>query len=189
MDKVRLVSSGTEAVMTALRLARGYTGRDKIIKFHGGYHGHSDSLLVSAGSGLLTAGQASSAGVPQALARNTIVAPYNDVASFEKIMNAMGNEIAAVVEPVAETWLGTGSLKFLKALRAHQGKGALLILRSQWLSSGATTYGEQIGIKPDLTCLEKSSGWHAHRCSWRQQEGHGLPRSLGQGLPSGNLEW
>jgi glutamate-1-semialdehyde 2,1-aminomutase len=163
MEKVRLVSSGTEAVMTALRLARGYTGRDKIIKFNGGYHGHSDSLLVSAGSGLLTAGQASSAGVPQALAKNTIVAPYNDVAAFEKIMNAIGDEIAAVVvEPVAGNMgLVPGSLPFLKALRKHtKAKGALLIFDEviSGFRLGPTTYGEQVGIKPDLTCLGKIIG-------------------------------
>src|SRR3977135_4706013 len=102
LDMVRLVSSGTEATMTALRLARGYTGRPKIIKFEGCYHGHGDSLLVKAGSGALTFGQPSSAGVPPAIAGETLVLPYNDLDAVESAFRVDGKRIACIiVEPVA----------------------------------------------------------------------------------------
>ncbi len=101
-DMVRLVNSGTEAVMTALRLARGYTGRSKILKFDGGYHGHSDQLLVAAGSGLLTSGNPTSAGITEGVAKDVLVAPYNNLNAVEKIMQEYGNDIAAIiVEPIA----------------------------------------------------------------------------------------
>src|SRR6185436_16855178 len=101
MQMVRLVSSGTEATMSALRLARGFTGRSKIVKFEGCYHGHGDSLLVKAGSGALTFGQPSSAGVPPAIANETIVAPYNDISALEAAFRAEGSHIACIiVEPI-----------------------------------------------------------------------------------------
>ena len=102
IDLIRMTNSGTEATMTAIRLARGYTGRDKIIKFEGCYHGHSDSLLVKAGSGLLTFGEPTSKGVPEDFAKHTIVLPYNDVDALEQCFEKFGQEIAGViVEPVA----------------------------------------------------------------------------------------
>src|SRR5690606_16883411 len=102
MELVRMVSSGTEATMTALRLARGYTGRDKIVKFEGCYHGHADSLLVKAGSGALTLGVPSSPGVPAAVAEHTINLPYNDLDAVEQTFARLGDQIAAIiVEPVA----------------------------------------------------------------------------------------
>src|SRR6185503_17665713 len=102
LEQVRLVSSGTEATMSAIRLARGFTGRPKIVKFEGCYHGHADALLVKAGSGALTLGQPSSAGVPAETALHTVVLPYNDELALERAFEAAGNEIAAViVEPVA----------------------------------------------------------------------------------------
>src|SRR5262249_3583072 len=102
IERVRLTSSGTEAAMSAIRLARGFTGRDRIVKFEGCYHGHSDSLLVKAGSGLATFGTPDSAGVPSDFARNTIVVPYNDEAALKKIFEEQGSEIACVIiEPVA----------------------------------------------------------------------------------------
>jgi glutamate-1-semialdehyde 2,1-aminomutase len=102
IEKVRLVSSGTEATMSAIRLARGFTGRDQIVKFEGCYHGHSDSLLVKAGSGLATLGTPDSAGVPADFARHTIVAPFNDEAALQRIFAAQGGDIAGVIiEPVA----------------------------------------------------------------------------------------
>ena len=102
IEKVRFVSSGTEATMSAIRLARGFTGRDKIIKFEGCYHGHSDSLLVKAGSGALTFGVPSSPGVPKALADHTITLNYNDSAQVEEVFASIGEQIACViVEPVA----------------------------------------------------------------------------------------
>ena len=102
LELVRLVSSGTEATMSALRLARGYTGRSRIVKFEGCYHGHGDSLLVKAGSGALTFGQPSSAGVPPAIANETLVLPYNDLDAVEAAFRAQGDDIACViVEPIA----------------------------------------------------------------------------------------
>ena len=107
MDMVRLVSSGTEATMSAIRLARGYTGRDLLVKFEGCYHGHSDSLLVKAGSGLLTFGNPSSGGVPADVAKHTLVLDYNDAAQVEQAFAAHGDKIAAViVEPIIiQHWL------------------------------------------------------------------------------------
>jgi glutamate-1-semialdehyde 2,1-aminomutase len=162
-DQVRCVNSGTEAVMTAIRLARGATGRDKILKFDGCYHGHSDSMLVSAGSGLLTGGLSSSAGVPAAVANDTLVAPYNDVEAVKEIMAAHGDTIAAIiVEPVAANMglvlPNPGFLETLRELtRAH---GALLIFDEviTGFRFGPTTYGALCGIEPDLTCLGKIIG-------------------------------
>ena len=102
MDMIRFVNSGTEAVMTALRLSRGYTGKDKIIKFAGGFHGHPDSTLIKSGSNLLSSGQASSAGISQKVASDVFIANYNDINSVEKILNEHGHEIASIIiEPLA----------------------------------------------------------------------------------------
>lgn len=163
MDKVRLVSSGTEATMTALRLARGVTGRNKIVKFDGCYHGHSDSLLVAAGSGLLTGGISSSAGVSSSVANDTIVVPYNDEAAICEIFAARGKEIAAViVEPVAGNMgLVEPPLSFLQALRdVTSDLGSLLIFDEviTGFRFGPASYGTLIGIDPDLTCLGKVIG-------------------------------
>ncbi|MCX8519460.1 MAG: aminotransferase class III-fold pyridoxal phosphate-dependent enzyme, partial [Methylophilaceae bacterium] len=121
IEQVRLVSSGTEATMSAIRLARGYTGRDKIVKFEGCYHGHADSLLVKAGSGLLTLGTPSSAGVPKGIAALTLTIEYNNVPNVHALFDAMGDEIAAViVEPIAGNMnLILPSPEFLHALRAR----------------------------------------------------------------------
>ena len=130
MDKVRLVNSGTEAVMSAIRVARGYTGRDKIIKFRGNYHGHSDGLLVTAGSGLLTESTPDSAGVPAGYTKTTLLADYNDAESVEALFAANKGEIAAViVEPVSAN-MGVvppkeGFLEFLRKIT--KDNGALLI--------------------------------------------------------------
>src|SRR5579884_3951518 len=130
IEKVRLVSSGTEAVMSAVRLARGYTGRAKIVKFEGGYHGHSDSLLARAGSGVVTLGLPDSAGVPESLTRDTIVLPYNAVDLVRDAIRAQGKELAAVlVEPVAGN-MGVVPPRagFLEMLREETSRaGALLI--------------------------------------------------------------
>ena len=163
MDKVRLVSSGTEATMTALRLARGVTGRSKIVKFDGCYHGHSDSLLVAAGSGLLTGGISSSAGVSSNVADDTIVAPYNDEAVIREIFAARGEEIAAViVEPVAGNMgLVEPPLSFLETLRElTTASGAVLIFDEviTGFRFGPTSYGALCDISPDLTCLGKVIG-------------------------------
>jgi glutamate-1-semialdehyde 2,1-aminomutase len=163
VEKVRLVSSGTEAVMTALRLARGATGRDGIVKFDGCYHGHSDAMLVSAGSGLLTGGLASSAGVPAAVAADVFVVPYNDLDAVGRLFRQCGDRIAAViVEPVAGNMgLVPPADGFLSGLRAvTRDRGALLI-HDEVITGfrfGPTTYGNLCGVVPDLVCLGKIIG-------------------------------
>ena len=163
MEMVRLVSSGTEATMTAIRLARGFTGRSRIIKFEGCYHGHSDGLLVKAGSGALTFGQPSSSGVPAEIAALTTVLDYNDVAGLERTFAAMGSEIAAViVEPVAGNMnLILPKREFLDALRALCTKhGAVLILDEVMTGFRVSLQGAHghYSIKPDLVTLGKVMG-------------------------------
>ncbi|CAG9934210.1 glutamate-1-semialdehyde 2,1-aminomutase [Candidatus Nitrotoga arctica] len=163
IEMVRLVSSGTEATMTAIRLARGFTGRSRIIKFEGCYHGHSDGLLVKAGSGALTFGQPSSSGVPAEIAALTTVLDYNDVAGLERTFAAIGNEIAAViVEPVAGNMnLIIPKREFLDALRALCTKhGAVFILDEVMTGFRVSLQGAQghYGIKPDLVTLGKVMG-------------------------------
>ncbi len=160
---VRLMSSGTEAVMTAIRLARGYTERSKILKFSGCYHGHSDSMLVSAGSGLLTGGIASSAGVPTALAQETLVAPYNDLKTVEALIATYGRQLAAIiVEPLAGNMgLVKPAPGFLAGLRAMTGDCGALLIFDEVITGfrlAPTTYGALCGITPDLSCLGKIIG-------------------------------
>ncbi len=162
-EKVRLVNSGTEATMTALRLAKGYTNRSKIVKFDGCYHGHSDSLLVSAGSGLLTGAIHSSAGISDNIIKDTFVAPYNNLDAVELIFKNHPTEIAAIiVEPVAGNM---GLVKpvenFLEGLRhVSQKYGACLIFDEviTGFRFGPTTYGSLCNITPDITCLGKIIG-------------------------------
>ena len=163
VDMVRLVSSGTEAVMTALRLARGFTDRLKIVKFDGCYHGHADYLLVKAGSGLLTGGLTSSAGVSPAAAAEVLVAPFNDIEAVRRIADREGPQIAAfIVEPVAGNMgLVPPAPGFLETLRqAADDCGALLIFDEviTGFRLGPTTYGTIAGIRPDLTTLGKIIG-------------------------------
>ena len=163
MDQVRLVSSGTEAVMTALRIARGATGRKMILKFAGCYHGHSDSLLVSAGSGLLTRGAASSAGVSEAVAADTLVAPYNDLDAVGELIDVYGGDLAAIiVEPIAGNMgLTPPAAGFLAGLRKLADKSGAALIFDEVITGfrlGPTTYGEIAGVVPDLTCLGKIIG-------------------------------
>ena len=163
MEMLRMVNSGTEATMSALRLARGYTGREKILKFIGCYHGHSDSLLVSAGSGMATFGVPSSPGVTKGTAADTITIPYNDEEAFKEIMEKCGDELAAViVEPVAGN-MGCippkqGYLRLLRKLTEEHG--TLLIFDEVMCGFRASLGGAQAayGIVPDLTCLGKIIG-------------------------------
>jgi glutamate-1-semialdehyde 2,1-aminomutase len=163
IEKVRFVSSGTEAAMSAIRLARGFTGRDKIIKFAGCYHGHSDSMLVQAGSAATTLGVPSSPGVPAGCTNDTIVVEFNDLASVDAAFAAHADQIAAIiVEPVVGN-MGTvlPRDRFLHQLldRAHQN-GALLIL-DEVITGFRVTYGgaqEYFGVRPDLTVLGKIVG-------------------------------
>jgi glutamate-1-semialdehyde 2,1-aminomutase len=163
IEQVRLVSSGTEATMSALRLARGATGRDKIVKFEGCYHGHADSLLVKAGSGLLTFGNPTSAGVPEDFVKHTLVLDYNDVGQIEEAFGNFGSEIACViVEPVAGNMnLIKATPEFLQALRELCTRhGALLIFDEVMCGFRVGLGGAQAlyGIKPDLTALGKVIG-------------------------------
>jgi len=163
IEKVRLVSSGTEATMSAIRLARGYTGRDLLIKFEGCYHGHADSLLVKAGSGLLTFGAPSSAGVPADTSRHTLVLDYNDIDQVNRVFAERGAEIACViVEAVAGNMnLIKPRAGFLEALRANCTQhGAVLIFDEVMTGFRVGLSGVQglTNIKPDLTTLGKVIG-------------------------------
>jgi glutamate-1-semialdehyde 2,1-aminomutase len=163
VEMVRLVSSGTEATMSAIRLARGFTGRDAILKFEGCYHGHADSLLVKAGSGLLTFGNPSSGGVPADFAKHTIVLDYNDLQQVEDVFKARGNEIAAIiVEPVAGNMnLIKPAPGFLEGLRRICTEyGTVLIFDEVMTGFRVGPQGVQglYGITPDLTTLGKVIG-------------------------------
>uniref|UniRef100_UPI004047E010 glutamate-1-semialdehyde 2,1-aminomutase n=1 Tax=Polynucleobacter sp. TaxID=2029855 RepID=UPI004047E010 len=168
VEQVRMVSSGTEATMSALRLARGFTGRDLIIKFEGCYHGHADSLLVKAGSGLLTFADStqnapSSGGVPHDLVKHTLVLPYNDVAAIEEVFKQQGDEVAAVIiEPIAGNMnLIQPSKEFLSTIRDLTHKhGSVLIYDEVMTGFRVALGGAQSlqGITPDLTCLGKVMG-------------------------------
>ncbi|MEQ9888773.1 glutamate-1-semialdehyde 2,1-aminomutase [Pectobacterium zantedeschiae] len=163
MDMVRMVNSGTEATMSAIRLARGYTGRDKIIKFEGCYHGHADCLLVKAGSGALTLGQPNSPGVPADFARHTLTCVYNDLSSVRAAFEQYPDEIAAIiVEPVAGNMNCVPPLPdFLPGLRALCDEfGALFIIDEVMTGFRVALAGAQshYGVVPDLTCLGKIIG-------------------------------
>jgi glutamate-1-semialdehyde 2,1-aminomutase len=160
---VRLVSSGTEAVMTALRLARGYTKRAKVLKFDGCYHGHADTMLVAAGSGLLTGGFASSAGVSDSVASDVFVAPYNGIEAVRSIVKEHGKELAAViVEPLAGNMgLVPPEPGFLEELRRLTSECGAVLIFDEVISGfrlGFGTFGASHKIKPDLICLGKIIG-------------------------------
>ena len=163
IEKVRMVSSGTEATMSAIRLARGFTGRDKIVKFEGCYHGHADSLLVKAGSGALTLGVPTSPGVPAELAAHTLTLEYNNIEPADELFKKLGREIACViVEPVAGNMNCVPPVAgFLQGLRALcDAHGALLIFDEVMTGFRVGLHGAQglYGIKPDLTTLGKVIG-------------------------------
>ena len=163
IERLRMVSSGTEATMSAIRLARGHTGRDKIVTFEGCYHGHSDSLLIKAGSGALTLGVPSSPGVPAELAAHTITLPFNDADAIGQAFDELGNEIACViVEPIAGNMnMVPPAPGFLEALQdACSASGALLIFDEVMTGFRVAKGGAQslFGIEPDLTTLGKVVG-------------------------------
>jgi len=163
IDRVRMVNSGTEATMSAIRLARAYTGRTKIIKFEGCYHGHADAFLLKAGSGLLTAGEPSSPGVPEAVVQDTLVARYNDLDSVKKLYQEWGREIAAViVEPVAGNMgLVLAEPEFLQGLRSITELNGSLLIFDEVISGFRVCYGgfqNYSNITPDLTTLGKIIG-------------------------------
>jgi len=163
MELLRLVSSGTEATMSALRLARGFTGRSLIVKFEGCYHGHADSLLVKAGSGALTLGRPSSAGVPPGAAADTLVLPYNDAQAVEDLFQAQGERIACViVEPVAGNMnLVAPTPGFLETLRAQCTRHGAVLIFDEVMTGfrvGPQCAQGRYGIRPDLTTLGKVIG-------------------------------
>src|SRR5699024_46831 len=163
IEMIRMVSSGTEATLAALRLARGFTGKNKILKFEGCYHGHSDSLLIKAGSGVATLGLPDSPGVPEGTAKNTITVPYNDKESLQQAFDAFGDDIAAVImEPVAGN-MGVvppvdGFLEFVREITEQND--ALLIFDEVMTGFRVGYHSAQghFGITPDLTCLGKVIG-------------------------------
>jgi len=163
IDMVRMVNSGTEATMSAIRLARGYTGRKKVLKFEGCYHGHVDSLLVKAGSGLATLAIPGSPGVPEELAGLTVTIPYNDDVLFEAALAAHGDDIACViVEPVAGN-MGVVLPRpgFLRKIRDRTREKGIVLIFDEVITGFRVTYGgyqNLIGIDPDLTCLGKIIG-------------------------------
>lgn len=163
MERVRMVNSGTEATMSAIRLARAYTGRNKIVKFEGCYHGHADAFLLKAGSGLLTAGVPSSPGVPENVVQDTLVARYNDLDSVKKVFQEWGREIAAViVEPVAGNMgLVPAELEFLQGLRSITELNGSLLIFDEVITGFRICYGgfqNYCNVTPDLTTLGKIIG-------------------------------
>ncbi|MCI0796650.1 MAG: glutamate-1-semialdehyde 2,1-aminomutase, partial [Chloroflexi bacterium] len=163
MDMVRFVSSGTEATMSALRLARAFTGRPKIIKFQGGYHGHTDALLVAAGSGAMAHGVPDSAGVTESFARDTLLAQYNDLPSIQTHFDAFPEDIACVIaEPVAGN-MGVVPPQpgFLEGLREITAKHGALLILDEVITGFRVGYGgaqERYGVSADITCLGKIIG-------------------------------
>ena len=163
IEKIRMVNSGTEATMSTIRLARGYTNKNKIIKFDGCYHGHVDSLLIKAGSGVSTFGLPGSPGIPKDLAKHTITCPYNDIEAFEKIFHEIKDDLAAViVEPIAGNMgFVPGTKKFLETLREKTSSSNSLLIFDEVMSGFRVSLGgaqEIYNIKPDLTALGKVIG-------------------------------
>ncbi|ARU87217.1 glutamate-1-semialdehyde 2,1-aminomutase [Pseudomonas sp. M30-35] len=163
MEMVRMVSSGTEATMSAIRLARGFTGRDSIIKFEGCYHGHSDSLLVKAGSGALTLGVPSSPGVPEAFAKHTLTLPFNDIDAVAKCLSEVGNEVACIiVEPVAGNMNCVPPAPgFLEGLREQCDKHGVVLIFDEVMTGFRVALGgaqAHYGVTPDLSTFGKIIG-------------------------------
>jgi glutamate-1-semialdehyde 2,1-aminomutase len=163
LEKVRFVSSGTEAVMSAIRLARGFTGRSKILKFEGCYHGHLDSLLVKAGSGLVTFGESTSAGIPPSFAAETLVIPLDDLSALDEALDKYGNEIACIIiEPIpANNGLLLQDYSFLKYLRQKATEHKVLLLFDEVISGFRVHFAGAAGyydIKPDIVTYGKIIG-------------------------------
>ncbi|WP_025219504.1 glutamate-1-semialdehyde 2,1-aminomutase [Lysinibacillus varians] len=163
IEKIRMVNSGTEATMSAIRLARGFTGKNIIVKFEGNYHGHSDHLLVKAGSGIATLGLPDCPGVPLEITKNTLSVPYNDIEALYSVFNTFGSEIAAViVEPFAGNMAGIpADPEFLQAIRLFTTKYGALFILDEVMTGFRIDYHSAQGlynIQPDLTCLGKIIG-------------------------------
>ena len=163
IDQVRMVNSGTEATMSALRVARGYTGRNKILKFEGCYHGHSDSLLVKSGSGTITYGVPTSPGVPDAVVKDTLVCRYNDLDEVREIFKAQGNDIAAVIVETVAGNMGvvSSTQEFLQLLRDITKEYGSVLIFDEVITGfrlGYSSSPEYFGIKPDMACFGKIIG-------------------------------
>ncbi len=192
MERIRFVNSGTEATLSALRVARAATGREKILKFEGCYHGHSDSLLVKAGSGVATLGLPDSPGVPRAVAELTLTAPFNDLAALDEIFRVRENELAAViVEPVAGN-MGCVAPQagFLEKLRALTAKQGTVLILDEVMTGFRVAYGgaqQLFGITPDMTTLGKIIGGGLPVGAYGgRAELHGPGRAGRRRLPGGN---
>src|SRR5258706_754343 len=193
IEMMRLVSSGTEATMSALRVARGFTGRDLTIKFEGCYHGHVDSLLVKAGSGMATLGIADTAGVPQGFAETTIALPFNSIAAVEQAFAERGNQIAAlIVEPVVGN-MGCvpPAPGFLPALRELTSRHGALLIFDEVMTGFRLALGgaqERFGIKPDLTKIGKIVGGGLPMAAYGgRADGMRKVAPLGPGYQAGSL--
>jgi glutamate-1-semialdehyde 2,1-aminomutase len=163
VEKVRMVNSGTEATMSAIRLARGYTGRNKVVKFEGGYHGHVDALLVKAGSGLTTFGVPTSPGIPEDFAKHTITVPFNDIDALKKVVDEYGNDIAAVImEPVmANAGLIIPEPGFLEKVRELTAEKGIVLIFDEVITGFRLSFGgaqEYFEVTPDLSCFGKIIG-------------------------------
>ena len=163
VDVVRMVNSGTEATMSAIRLARGVTGRDLVIKFDGCYHGHADTLLVAAGSGVATLGIPGSPGVPADVARHTLSLPFNDIGAVQRVMDEKGDQVACIIiEPVAGNMgLVPPAAGFLESLRTVTEKHGVILIFDEVMTGFRVAYGGAqtlYGIRPDLTCFGKVIG-------------------------------
>lgn len=163
IDKIRFVNSGTEAVLSTIRLARAYTGKNKIVKFAGCYHGHTDALLVAAGSGLMTLGIPSSAGVPEKAVNDTLIAQYNNIESVKELISNNKNEIAAVfIEPVAGNMgVVIPEMEFMKQLRKITEENGILLVIDEVMTGFRKKFGgaqDHFGIAADITCMGKVIG-------------------------------
>lgn len=163
MEKIRFVNSGTEAVMTTIRVARAYTGRDKVVKFAGCYHGHSDLVLVAAGSGPSTLGNPDSAGVPESIAKEVITVPFNDIESFQEAMNKWGDQIACVlVEPIVGNFgIVEPEPGFLQKVNDITHEAGALVIYDEIITAFRFMYGgaqNLLGVEPDITAIGKIIG-------------------------------
>jgi len=163
VEKVRMVNSGTEATMSAIRLARGYTGRNKVIKFEGGYHGHVDALLVKAGSGLTTFGVPTSPGIPEDFAKHTVTVPFNDIDALKKVIDEIGDDVAAVImEPVmANAGLIIPEEGYLEKVRELTAEKGIVLIFDEVITGFRLSLGgaqQYFGVYPDLSCFGKIIG-------------------------------
>ena len=195
VEMVRMVNSGTEAVMSAIRAARGFTGRDKIIKFAGCYHGHSDALLVSAGSGVMTSGVPDSAGVPKGCTQDTMTAVYNDLDSVRALLEEAPDQVAAVIVEAVGANMGVVPPKkgFLEGLRTLCDQYGTLLIFDEVITGFRLAFGgaaEYFGVKPDMVTYGKIiGGRNAGRClRWKKRDhADGFPGR--SGLPGRYFKW